>query len=145
MDTGSVWKQRKWRLLVFRRAMVRLSAALVISALAAGLYRMRAYFAFAACAAGVLLLARAWWGYCGWRDHRPYRRDTGKVPYMLRKEKGKKPHKPAFLMNSADFDDDLNALTAVGEDGFSEDQCRIADISAAVLSGLLMIFFSAVL
>ncbi len=145
METGNIWTPQKWLLLVFRGAMARLSAALVISALAAGLYRMHAYFVFAACAGGVLLLARAWWGYCRWRDQKPYRRKTEKVPYMLRGLKEKKAHKPAFLMNSGDFDDDLNALTAVGEDGFSEDQCRLADIGAAVVSGLLMLFFSAVL
>lgn len=142
MQTDCLWKQPRWRLLVFHRAMAMLSAALVISALIVGVYRQRAYFAFAACALGTLQLARAWWDDCRRRDRKPCAEKPAQVPWMLRRTREKRRYKPAFLMDSRDFDDDLTACTAVSADGFSEDQCRLAQIAAELLSGALMILIS---
>ncbi|MBR6185655.1 MAG: hypothetical protein IKQ41_05275 [Clostridia bacterium] len=145
MKTSDLWKDRAWRLLVFHRAMVHLSVALILCALIAGLYRQRVYFSFAASAAGVLLLAWAWRERCAWQDGRPLRREAAGVPYLLRKEKKKRPHRPAFLMTSRDFDDDLTPYTAVGEDAFSDAQRRAANLFSCLLSGALMILFSFVI
>ena len=145
MKTADLWRDRAWRLFLFRGAMVRLSAALVLSALVSGVYGQRVYFTFAASAAGVLLLARAWWEYCAFRDGKPLRRaDTG-VPWMLRKEKKRRPHRPAFMMNARDFDDDLTPYTAVGPDAFTDGQCRLAELFSCLLSGGIMILLSFVL
>ena len=140
-----LWKEPKWRLLVFRRAMLHLGVALVVSALIAGAYQSRVHFMFAACAAGVLLTARAWWDYCRMRDGKPLAAERDKVPYILRRDKGARRHRPAFLMNSEDFDDDLTPYTTAAEEDFDENELRRAHIAAYLLSGALMIVISAVL
>lgn len=145
METDRVWKRPKWRLLVFHQAMVTLGTALVVCALIAGGYGQRVYFSFAASAAGVLLLARAWFMYCRWRDHRPDRPREARIPYMLSREKEGKRHKPAFLMDSRDFDDDLAAATVVSQEDFSLDQCRLAQLVSALLAGAMMILVSFVI
>ena len=142
MEANSLWKQPKWRLLVFRQAMGMLSAALVMSAAAAGVLGRRFYFTFAASTAGVLLLGRAWLEFCRLRDHRPLEENRKKPPAMLCRPEKRRRHKPAFLMNAADFDDDLTPYTAVGFEGFGDDGCRLARTAAAVLAGLLMIAVS---
>ena len=145
METDLLWKKPKWRLLVFHQAMVMLGTALVICATVAGCYGQRVYFSFAASAAGVLLLARVWFLYCRWRDHRPDRPREMTIPYMLRRKKEKRRHKPAFLMDSRDFDDDLTAATVVSQEGFSLDQCRLAQLVSAILAGAMMILISIVI
>ncbi len=139
--SDSLWRQPKWRLLVFRRAMAQVSAALVLCALAAGLYRSQIYFTFACCAAGTMLLAGAWMGYCRWRDGIPPKRPAN-VPYMLRRDKIRHGRRPAFLMNSEDFDDDLTPCTSVAEEDFSETACLLARMMARVVAGLFMIAVS---
>ena len=142
---AELWRTPRWRLLVFRRAMLHLGVALVVSALIAGAYQTRTHFMFAACAAGVLLMARAWWDYCRMRDGRPLTAERSKTPYIFRRDKGARRHKPAFLMNSEDFDDDLTPYTTAAEEDFTENEIRRAHMAAYLLSGALMIVISAVL
>ncbi len=144
MKKADLWKDRGWRLLVFHRAMVHLSVALVLCALIAGSYGQRVYFTFAASAAGTLLFAWAWREYCAWLDGKPLKR-AGGVPYFLRRDKTKRLHRPAFLMNHQDFDDDLTPYTSFGADAFSDVQCRLANLFSCLISGGLMILFSCVL
>ena len=144
MKTAEWGRDRAWRLFVFRRAMAQLSVALVLCALIAGAYGQRIYVTYAFSAAGVLLLARAWWEYCAWRDGKPVKREGG-VPYLLRKEKGRRLHRPAFLMDGRDFDDDLTPYTAVGAQDFSDAQCRLAQVVSCVCSGGLMVLLSFIL
>ncbi|MBO4297618.1 MAG: hypothetical protein IKS52_12765 [Clostridia bacterium] len=141
--TPDLLRQPKWRLLVFRRAMTHVSAALVICALIAGLYRSRAHFMFACCAAGTLLLAGGWITYCRWRDGRlPEERAAG-APYILRRDKRRRPHRPAFLMDSADFDDDLTPFTTAAEEDFPIEALVRARIAAQALAGAVMLAVSA--
>ena len=145
MSTLEAFKDRPWRLLTFRQAMVTLSVALVLCALISGAYQSRVYFSFAASAAGVLLITRAWLGYCKWKDGRAYDRGRIQVQYSLRGSQSVRVRKPAFLMNSADFDDDLTRFTVAAEEDFSNEQCWRAKIVSSLLSGALMILFSFVL
>lgn len=145
MRANSVWNHQGWRLLSFRKAMLHLSLGLVISALAAGLYQNRVYFTFAACAVGAVLWARAWWDYCAWRDGKPLRRPGKSVPYMLRRNKRSRPHRPAFFMTSEDFDDDLTPFTTASEESFTDTQCRLASAFSCFLAGGLMIAVSFVI
>ena len=142
MSTLDLMKNRKWRLLVFRKAMAALSAALVMCAVIWGAYRSRVYFTFAAAAAGVLLIARAWIAFCRWKDGRAGGLKTVRVPYMLRGRKPVRRHKPAFLMTSEDFDDDLTRFTVAGEEDFGDDQARRAKVFSCLLAGLTLILIS---
>ena len=145
MSTLEAFKDRPWRLLTFRQAMVTLSVALLLCALISGAYQSRVYFCFAASVGGVLLIARAWFSYCKWKDGRAYDRGRIQVPYSLRGTQSVRVRKPAFLMNSADFDDDLTRFTVAAEEDFSNEQCWRAKIVSSLLSGALMILFSFVL
>ena len=145
MSTLEAFKNRRWRLLAFRQAMVMVAVALVLCALISGAYRSRVYFSFAACAAGALLIARAWLGYCKWKDGRAYDRGKAQVPYALRGTRPARVRKPAFLMNSTDFDDDLIRFTITAEEDFSDAQCWRAKIAAGLLAGALMLLFSFIL
>ena len=145
MSTLEAFKDRPWRLLTFRQAMVTLSVALVLCALISSAYQSRVYFCFAASASGVLLIARAWLSYCKWKDGRAYNRGRIQVPYSLRGIRPVRVRKPAFLMNSADFDDDLTPFTVAAEENFSDDRCWWAKIVSSLLAGALMILFSFVL
>lgn len=137
-----LWQSARWRLLVFRQAMAQVSVALVICALVAGLYKSRAHFMFACCAAAALLLAAAWFSFCRWRDGKPARRDAQAVPYILRWNKGRRGHRPAFLMDSADFDDDLTPFTMSSEEDFSESECLVARAAAQALAAAVMLVVS---
>ena len=145
MSTLEAFKNRGWRLLAFRQAMAMVAVALILCALISGAYRSRLYFSFAACAAGALLIARAWLGYCKWKDGRAYDRGKAQVPYALRGAWPARVKKPAFLMNSTDFDDDLTQYTLAAEEDFSDDQCWRAKITAGLFAGALMLLFSFVL
>ena len=143
--SDGLWRQPKWRLLVFRKVMAQVSAALVICALIAGLYRQRVYFVFACCAAGTMLLAAAWFIHCRWRDGKPLRRRARGVPSMLRPDKPRRAHRPAFLMNSEDFDDDLTPCTTAADEDFSEAACAQAQVAARVIAGIVMLVLSALI
>lgn len=146
MKRDCLWRWPSWRRVVFHRAMTHLSAALVLSAAAAGLYQDRVYFMFASCLSGVILIARAWLAYCRWSDPRKREKQMDvKIPYLLKKEKNPRRHKPAFLMNAGDYDDDLTPVTAVDEEIFTDAQRAGAHIAAFVLSGCGMLLLSFVL
>lgn len=138
-------KKGKWRLLVFRRTMAMLSVNLVLSALVAGVYGSRIYFAFAACASGILLLGRAWKSQCCLADGRQYKRTPARVPFILRGAGARPVRKPAFLMGSADFDDDLTPFTVAGEEDYSDEACWKAKSLSCLLCGMLMLLLSFVL
>ena len=135
----------KWRLAVFRHAMGSFSAALVLSALISGAYGSRVYFTFAASAAGVLLWGRAWHGYLRLKDPNKAPAAKPRVPYVLRAAKPKRARKPAFLMNSEDFDDDLTRFTLTGEEAFTDAQRLKVKAVSDLFSGALMILLSFVI
>lgn len=132
--------------LVYSRAFRYLSAALVLCAVLGGLYAERRYFVFALCAAGMALLCWGWLGYLratgtrlpGWRSDRP----KHQVPYMYRRFKDHMHHRPAFLRDFRDFDDDLTAATAVDDSLFTERQASLALAMARAACGVLLLALS---
>lgn len=142
MRTADLLRNGKWRLLVFRKGMLRFSAMLVLSALLSGVLGNRIYFMFASCAAGVFCVAHAWFGYCRWKDGKPLRKPGARIPELYRGAGRQKRHKPAFLMDSRDFDDDLAAYTVAEEEDFTEKERRLADISASLAAALLLLLVS---
>ena len=125
--------------------MLHFAAMLVLSALAAGLFQSRVYFMFASCAAGVLLAAGAWFRYCRWKDGKPFRSLPARIPEMYRGAGRRRRYKPAFLMDSRDFDDDLTAYTTAAEEDFTDNERGASEIAADLVSGLLLIAVSFIL
>lgn len=111
---------------VFARCLLRrvgrqLSVVLVVSAIVGACYGERLYVSFALGACGGIMLVWAWMAYLG--KGFPGLKNKRKVPDYLRNRTRRK-YKPAFRMDNRDFDDDLNARTAVDERDLSESQSR---------------------
>ena len=65
-----------------------------------------------------------------------------KTPWLHRRFKEQKPHRPSFRMDSTDFDDDLTAATMVSEEDFSEKQQNAARAIARAVCGALLVILS---
>ena len=142
MRVTDMIRNSKWRLLTFRKGMLHFSAMLVLSALVSGIFGSRIYFMFASSTAGVLLAAGAWFRYCRWKPLR----DAGmRVPDIYRSAGRRKRYKPAFLMTSRDFDDDLTAYTMAAEEDFSDAERQVSEISANLVSAFLLLAVSFVI
>ena len=142
MKRSELLRDVGWRRVVFRRAMTRAGAALILCALARGLLGQRFRLMFGACAACFLLVAAAWREYCAFRDGRTARRGHARTPDLLRGAKPARGHRPAFRMDSSDFDDDLTPATAVDEERLSPGQRAAAHIAADLAAAVLMLAFS---
>lgn len=142
-------EKRAFRLVLFRRMGGYLGTGLVIAALLGGLYRDRLHFIWGLCAAGAVLIGMGWWEYLRLTDSLPFRRlKKGKkptVPYILRKEKEKKRHKPAFLQNAEEFEDDLTPFTTADMGLLGEKRRAYALIAARVAAGALLFVLSFVI
>ena len=136
-----LWKNREWRLLFFHGAMTRFAVCLVLCALAAGLFRETRTFMFASCAAAALLLLSAWLWYCRFRDGK-IQESRLRVPWMLQRTHPSKPHRPAFLMDSRDFDDDLTPYTTLAEDHFSSRELLFTRSLSSLAASCLMLAVS---
>lgn len=145
----TVQEKQTFRLVLLRHLSAYFSAGLVISALLGGLYQDRLHFIWGLCAAGAILLAMGWWEYLRITDSLPFRsRKKAKkttVPYILRKEKEKKRHKPAFLQNAEDFEDDLTPYTTADMEILGEKRRAYALILARIAAGVLLFVLSFVI
>jgi len=132
--------------LIYRHTFKHLGAALVLSLIAGTLLGGGFYTVSAVCAAGFVLICWGWFGYLKATGMHPFGRAKAqkkvKIPYIHRRFKDKRLHRPSFEQNSDDFDDDLASATAVSEDGFSKKQLGMAYAIARAVSGALMVLFS---
>ena len=119
---------------------------LVISALVGGLYGSAMYTEWALCAVGSLLICWGWFCYLGLSGMRlfGFKSNPGqtRVPYIHRRFKEKRPHRPAFRKDSADFDDDLTAATVVDSGSFSQRAAEMARVWARAGAGVLLFLVS---
>jgi len=142
-------EKQVFRLVLIRRMFGYLSTGLVISAILGGLYGDRLHFIWGLCASGAVCIAMGWWEYLRLTDSLPFgRRKKEKklsVPYILRKEKEKKRHKPAFMQNAEDFEDDLTPYTTADLEVLSEKKRSHALIAARLISGVLLFVLSFVI
>ena len=131
---------------IYRRSFRYLGAALVIALVVGALLGGGIYTVNAVCAAGCVLVCWGWFTYLKMTGMRFFKRFGARkkvqVPYLHRKDKGEKNHRPAFRMDSEDFDDDLTAATVVSEELFSKRQQEAAAAIARAVSGGLMILLS---
>jgi hypothetical protein len=139
-------EKKRYLRLIYAKTFRLLGIGLVISALVGGLYGSAMYAVWAMCAVGSLMVLWGWFSYLkldGMRlfGFRAENRKT-RVPYILRRFKEKRPHRPAFQKDSADFDDDLTSATAVDEEAFSERASAMARVWARVAAGVLLFLVS---
>ena len=140
-------ERKKYIRLIYAQCFRWLAAGLVVSAIIGGLYRDRMYTVWALCAVGSLLVCWGWFIYLrldGMRlfGFKPNPKEGTKVPYFHQRFKHKRPARPAFRKDSADFDDDLNDATAVDEDRFSEQQRDLAKVWSRIAAGILLFALS---
>ena len=139
-------EKKRYLRLIYARTFRMLSIGLVISAIVGGLYGDTMYTVWAMCAVGSILICWGWFLYLQLEGMRIFgfgqKAAKTAVPYIHRRFKNKRPHRPAFRKDSADFDDDLTAATAVDESGFSERAAEMARIWARVAAGVLLFVIS---
>ena len=138
-------KKRYFRL-ICQRTFRYLGTALVIAMLTGTLLGGGIYMVSALCAAGFVMICWGWFTYLKMTGMRPFGHSFGKVkpkvPWMHRRFRENRPHRPSFRMDSADFDDDLTSATMVSEEDFSEKQQDAARAIARVVCGVLLVILS---
>ncbi|HOS18114.1 MAG TPA: hypothetical protein PK438_02400 [Clostridia bacterium] len=138
-------QKRMFLRLVYRRAFRLFSIALVVSALLGGIYGIRLYFIYGLSASGCLCLCAAWFTRLaakGFSPFPPFRlRKAAKVPYSLRRFK-EAAHRPAFLMDYRNFDDDLTPASAVDEAAFDRTELGKAKTLSRLFCGAALIALS---
>ena len=138
-------KKRYFRL-ICQRTFRDLGTALVIAMLTGTLLGGGIYMVSALCAAGFVMICWGWFTYLKMTGMRPFGRSFGKVkpkvPWLHRRFRENRPHRPSFRMDSADFDDDLTSATMVSEEDFSEKQQDAARAIARAVCGVLLVILS---
>ena len=139
-------EKKKYLRLVYAQTFRLFGICLVISALVGGLYVSTMYAVWAMCAAGSIVICWGWFQYLQLKGMRLLgfkpKSQQASVPYIHRRFKEKRPHRPAFQKDSADFDDDLTAATAVDEETFSEEAVKMAQILSKEAAGVLLYLVS---
>ena len=139
-------EKTSFRLALMRRTFSYIGIGLVCSALVGGLYGDRLHFVWALCAAGAILFAMGWFEYLRATDSLPRlfrkKRQKPKTPYVWRKEKQSKHHKPSFMQNAEDFEDDLTPYTTADEEIFSAKLRSRAIIISRMTAGALLFLAS---
>ena len=138
--------RKRYFRLIYQRTFRCLGAALVIALLTGTLLGGGILMVSALCAAGFVLIAWGWFNHLkriGMNTFgRMQRKKAPKVPWLHRRFKEQRSHRPAFRMDSADFDDDLTSATMVNAEDFSEKQQLAANAIARMLAGALLVLFS---
>lgn len=139
-------EKKKYLRLIYAQTFRLFGICLVICAVVGGIYGSTMYAVWAMCAAGSLVILWGWFLYLQWKGMRIFgfkpKSQQSSVPYIHRRFKQKRPHRPSFQKDAADFDDDLTAATAVDAEAFSEDAVKMARIWARVAAGVLLYLVS---
>ena len=139
-------ERRRYFRLIYAQTFRLFGIGLVVSALVGGIYGDSLYTVRALCAVGSLMLCWGWFAYLKLEGMRIFWQKPGaeepKVPYIHRRFKDKRPHRPAFRKDSADFDDDLTAATTVDMEAFSERAAAMSRVWARAAAGLLLFVVS---
>ena len=135
-----------YRRVILRRTFSYLGAGLVLSAIVGGLYQDRMHFIWALCAVGSIFIAYGWLEYLKMTDSLPFfhKKKAKKIkpPFIWRNQKHKGHHKPAFMQNAEDFEDDLTAQTVADIEIFSEKRQFVALIISRIAAGVLLLILS---
>ena len=141
--------KKRYLRLIYAGAFRYLGIVLVLCAVIGALYTSRMYFVFALCAGGGFFIAWGWFTYLALTGFRvpgfgrlPEKKT--KVPYMYRKNKDAH-RKPAFMMSSEDYDDDLNDGVSLSDDEFTEVQKKRIRMWSRLSCGALLFLISFVI
>ena len=138
--------RKKYIRLIYRQTFRYLGVMLVAALLLGALLGGGIYMVHAVCALGFVMIAWGWFTYLKMTGMRPFGRNPGvikaRIPYIHRRDKEKRPHRPAFRMDSTDFDDDLTKDTMVSEDIFTEKQQDAARAVSRAVCGAVMVILS---
>ena len=138
--------RKRYFRLIYQRAFRYLGAALVIALLTGTLLGGGFYTMSALCAAGFVLIAWGWFAHLKRIGMQPFgrfkRKKAPKVPWLHRRFKEQRSHRPSFAMDSADFDDDLTSATMVSKEDFTPQQQLSAEAIARMVCGALLVLFS---
>lgn len=138
--------RKRYFRLIYQRTFRHLGAALVIALLTGTLLGGGIMMVSALCAAGFVLIAWGWFNHLKRIGMNPFsrlqRKKAPKVPWLHRRFKEQRSHRPSFRMDSADFDDDLTSATMVNAEDFSEKQQLAANAIARMMAGALLVLFS---
>ena len=138
-------ERKKYIRLIYRHTFRYLGIMLAIALLLGALLGGGVYMMNAVCALGFVLIAWGWFTYLKMTGMQPFgrfRKKKARVPYIHRRFKDKKPHRPSFRMDSGDFDDDLTSATMVSEDIFTKKQADAARAISRAISGAIMVVLS---
>ena len=139
-------EKKKYLRLVYAQTFRLFGICLVISAIVGGIYGSTMYTVWALCAAGSVVMCWGWFSYLQLKGMRLFgfkpKAQKAAVPYIHRRFKEKRPHRPAFQKDATDFDDDLTSQTVVDEEAFSENTAKMARVWARVAAGVLMYLVS---
>ena len=139
-------ERKKYIRLIYMRTFRYLGILLVVSLLLGALLGGSIFMVYALCAMGFVMICWGWFTYLKMTGMRPFGRNPNKrkakVPYIHRRFKEKRGHRPSFRMDSEDFDDDLTAATAVSEEPFTEKQVDAARAIARAVCGVILVILS---
>jgi hypothetical protein len=132
--------------LIYGRTFSYLGIMCVIALLVGALLGGGVFMVNAMCAFGFVMLCWGWFTYLKMTGMRPFRlkkrEKKASTPYILRRFKEKKWHKPSFRMESEDFDDDLTSSTVAKEENFTQKQVDTARAIARAVCGAIMVAIS---
>ena len=135
-------EKRRYTRLIYAGTFKWFAVGLVISVMIGALYGDQMYTVWALCAVGSVFISWGWFIYLrldGMRifGFKPNPKER-KVPYFHQRFKEKRPYRPAFRKDSADFDDDLNDATLIDAERFTERQQEMARVLERVIAGGLL-------
>ena len=135
-------EKRRYTWLIYAGTFKWFTVGLVISVMIGALYGDQMYTVWALCAVGSVFISWGWFIYLrldGMRifGFKPNPKER-KVPYFHQRFKEKRPYRPAFRKDSADFDDDLNDATLIDAERFTERQQEMARVLERVIAGVLL-------
>lgn len=139
-------ERKKYIRLIYMRTFRYLGIMLVASLLLGVLLGGSIFMVYSVCAVGFVMICWGWFTYLKMTGMRPFGRNPNrkkaKVPYIHRRFKEKRGHRPSFRMDSDDFDDDLTSATAVSEEAFTEKQIDGARAIARAACGVILVLLS---
>lgn len=139
-------EKRRYIRLIYARTFRWLAVGLVISAIIGALYGDQMYTVWALCAVGSVFICWGWFIYLRLDGMRIFgfkpNPKARKVPYLHQRFKEKRPNRPAFRKDSADFDDDLNDATLVDAERFTERQREMVRVWERAIAGVLLFVVS---
>lgn len=148
MQTEKMQKEDKKRYvrLIYKKTFAHLGTTLVIALVVGALLGGGIYTVNAFCALGFVMICWGWFTYLKMTGMRPFGKNPNKkkakVPYFHKKDKGQKPHRPSFRMDSEDFDDDLTSSTHASDEEFTKKQADAARAIARAVCGAILVIAS---